>query len=477
MPQIKLARRLTLVSVIFSLLLGKTYSQPATRFFSEHQYTRVIETLLGARRDFSGINDQDLFWLGGAYMKRGFFLRELAALQDRLGRDYYFYRDTSKAVQPIPWTPYFLGRHLFEQGQFEPALRYFQRVARTANLPNHYSDRGRIWAGACQYLIAQKTEANNSWAAVATSDDHGRASELAYARWRAGARSEEKLSVAPASNKNAADGRYQLWFAARRGQIPDLLKLQETLLANLTADAEYPLEGNYALRFYDPAGVHIAAYANFVAAMEAFSRVQPTYKNADRAVYFSGVCAVQSGEYERARLYLQKTGAPQRDIYLGVLDYMSGQRDRAEQQWRRLLTANPGFEPEWAEAVSRFAEKQAEILTLYKKKTKKDKTDYNMETIWRWGRTLVQSRQYEEAFKLMDEFYPRRFHNQVSQIEPAYLITFAHVKYSLGRRYVSDILGHIECLVAPYPITLVALEMAQVLLAPENPAGKKRSGK
>ena len=127
--------------------------------------------------------------------------------------------------------------------------------------------------------------------------------------------------------------------------------------------------------------------------------------------------------------------------------------------------------------ASRFTQKQAEILTLYKKKTETEKTNYNMDAIWRWGRALMQSRQYEAAFKLMDEFYPRRFHNQVSQIEPAYLVAFAHAKYGLGRRYVSDILGHIECLTGPYPITLAALDMAQVLLAPENIAGKKRSGK
>jgi hypothetical protein len=433
------------------------HAQDAKNFFDEHQYTQAIQALLGKSADLSGLSDLELYLLGGAHMRRGYFLRDLAALQVRLGRDYYFERDTSKAAKPLAWTPYFLGRYLFESDRYDQALRALQRAGRNNTLPKDYVGRSQIWIGACQYRLGKTTEAANSWGNVAAAFS----GELAYARWRLGQKSEAKCGA----TNNMPDLRCQLWSASRVGtQLMNLNKLQTALLNSASADVEQKIGADYVQKFFDPATAQILAYADFIAAIAAFSLVKAE-KGVDQANFFAGVCAFEAGEYERASVFLQKTKMAQRDIYLGALDYLNGKRNEAEQKWRPFQNSTASNELEWAEVASRFTQKPDAILALYQKhqQAAADK----MELALRLGRSLMQINRDAEAVETMQQAYPEQYRDRLRYIEPAYLIALAHAKYNLNARYYAqEILGHINGVREAYPIALAAYDIAQGFFTP-----------
>ena len=447
---------------VFLCVAGVVSAQEAKSFFDEHQYTRAIQALLGKSADLSGLSDVELYLLGGAHMRRGYFLRDLAALQALAGRDYYFGRDTSKAAKPLAWTPYFLGRYLFELGQYEQALRALQRAGRNTALSKEYIGRSQIWIGACQHRLGKATEAANSWKNAGAT----LAGELAYARARLGQKSEANCGAAsgvPAS-------RCRLWSVARPGvALAELNKLQAALLNAAAADVEQRIDADYTQKFYDPATPLVLAHADFIAASEAFSRVKDP-KGLDQANYFAGVCAFEAGEYERARAFLQKTGMAQRDIYLGGLDYLNNQREAAEQKWRPLQNANVQTALEWAEVASRFSKKPEAIMEVYQKyqTTASDKMDLAL----RLGRALLQIGRYDEAVELLETAYPALYRDKLRHIEPAYLITLACAKYRLkARYYAQEILGHINGVCEAYPAARTVYDLAQGVFTPTQIRG------
>jgi hypothetical protein len=454
---------------IFAFTANRVSAQQAKTFFDEHQYSKAIQTLLDKSADLSGLSDLELYLLGGAYMRRGHFLRDLAALQVRAGRDFYFERDTSKAARPLTWTPYFLGRYLFEQGQYEAALRTLQRAAKSnSGLSNEYVNRSRIWIGACQQRLGRPAEANETWKGIAAANNFSVAGELAYARWRIGQKSEEKCG----DGNNAADLRCGLWSAARQNRWADSNKLQTALLNGANPDVQQKITADYIQSFYDPATAQILAYADFIAAITAFNRVKDP-KGVDQANLFAGICAFEAGEYERSRLFLQKTTLAQRDIYLGAIDYLNGQRNEAEQKWRPLQNSNAQTELEWAEVASRFVKQPDAIDTLYQKH--KEAAQDKMDLALRLGRSLMQINRHEEAVELMQTAYPEQYRDKLRYIEPAYLITLALAKYNQNARYYSqEILGHLNGVREAYPIALAAYDLAQSVFTPKRWQGVGR---
>lgn len=441
---------------------GAASAQEAKTFFDEHQYSKAIQALLAKSADLSGLSNGEMVQLGGAYMRRGYMLRDLAALQIRVGRDYYFDRDTSKAAKRFALTPYFLGRYLYESGEYAPALKALQRAGR--GLTGADAERCQIWIGACQQQSGKTAEANAAWSKVSA----GLAGELAYARAAAGLKSEGKCG----SGSSLADLRCRLWAAAQQNiSLPELNKLQTALLNSTAADAEQKFEQNYIQKFYDPATPQILAHADFAAAAEVFSRYKAA-KGREPANYYAGVSAYEAGDDTRARTFLQQTNLPQKDIYLGAIAFRSGQRAEAGQKWQAFPGANEAIALEWAEVTSRLVKNAEPILALHQKHL--NAASAKMELALPLGRALAQVQRYEEALEVMQAAYPESRKDQMRYIEPAFLLTLAQVKYDLwARQYFIEILGHIACLREAYPVTLGVLDIAQGIFTPRIKEGKK----
>ena len=122
-------KRLSLLIVCLATWAAQDLAaQPsrATALIGEHRYTEAIDLLRQDAASFDDLSQDALYVLGYAHLQRARMLDDLAQIHAALGAAYYRDRLTSDGAVASAWNPYFLGRHLFEQGALDEALRYFE---------------------------------------------------------------------------------------------------------------------------------------------------------------------------------------------------------------------------------------------------------------------------------------------------------------------------------------------------------------
>lgn len=363
----RIAKTITWLLLAQIALLDIVYPKSASQYYKANLYTKAIRAILNKSPDTSNLNAADLRMLGLAYMTRGYLLKDILALQIDIGRDYYSERDTSRVATSSPYTPYFLGRYLFEKGKYKLALKYFNKCLRLRKLSAAYKNRARIWAGACHFRLGNKQRAKTQWAAVPTKNNALLKAELLYARWLL--KENVTINVKLSGEKSEQHNRWKLWKAAHDGIIAELPALQRDLIDSPAPDVTYKVDKKFSLRFYDPASIHILAYADFIAAMHAFNGIKNPGWQA-QIHQMAGICAFEAGEYARARRFLKqsKKAGNLNNIYLGALDYISGNRNQAEAKWRKVINSKKDKTIlTWAMKVSRFRAKKENVMDVCSK--------------------------------------------------------------------------------------------------------------
>jgi len=449
------------------------YAQSARELMRANRYTEAVRALLDGLAEPSSLSDDDQVLLGLTYMKRAYFLRSLAKLQVDVGLAYYLGRDTSQSVVKTSLNTYFVGRYLLAQsrGSVGQALARFRQVMERSDLSADYRQRARIWAGACEHLQGREAEAEVLWAAV--QSESSLAAELAYARWWSGASAAGASQGASGDERTVSALRCGLWMALDKGPMEMLGSLQDALLDSLPADVVYRVDSDFFLRYYDPDTIGLQARADFILAADAFSHVEAAHL-VDRARLYEGICALEGGKLQGARRAFEQSTQKKKEIYLGVLEFLEGRREQGEHIWKQALSGEEINELEWAGAVSRFPEKEDQIVALYEKYGKKSSA--NMSSALLLGRALLEIGYDREAFRVLDAAYPKLHPNELDKISPEYLTVLAHVKYRLGRRHYADVMAHLNALVGVYPVVLGPLDIAQGYMAPSQATGKKRTG-
>ncbi len=453
------------------LLTAPALAQQAEQLVRRHRYTEAIEALTGARASLDGLVDRDLSVLGVAHLQRAYFLRDLAALQVDVGQAYYHMRLTSDDVTPTPWTAYFLGRYLFEQGQTDRALSHFEASFDAARLPDEYRRRARLWAAACYARQGRTRQADATWAALSVEGNAALAGERAYARWTVG--QDEVPACGEDRSTSAAALRCRLWAGIQGNDATALRPLQQRLLSEDLPDQKTEMEDDFVLRFYDPATLDMLAAADFVAAMEAFRRFRGERGRRD-AMLYAGISAYEAGDYALARSFLNETDHALRAVYLGALDYLAGDRDTAAQQWAQARAGERLVEIEWASVASRFATEYDGVRAVAAKH--RETAGQNRRAARMLGRALLEIGQPVEALRLLETAYPTPYHNALDRIEPGYMATLSRAQFASGRRYYPAVRSHLASLVDAYPVVAGVLYLVQAYTAPERTTGKKRTG-
>lgn len=439
--------------------------QRAERLVRAHQYSDAIRSL--RRGGTGGLSEQEWGVLGVAHLRRGYLLRDLAAFQSQLGALYYHKRATSRDVTRSPWTSYFLGRYLVEQAECKEARGAFQKALKEPTLAGSYHERARIWTAVCDALEGKEAAAKSSWDAVTVGEDAVVAGELAYARWSA----TGEMPVVRCGSRGGATtaaSRCRLLFGIQSVRIDELYALQQRLLRSGAPDQEQLIGGNYTLRFYDPATLDLLARADFVAAMDAFSRV-----SGPQPKFFAGVSAYEAGLKVRARGFLRASGQPLAPVYLGALDYLSGNTETAERQWQHARQGEAEAEALWARVASRFPALRDQVRSAAKGLRRN--AAGNPGLAHELGRALLAAGDAGTALAVMESAYPTEYNNQLDRIEPGYVATLAHARFMAGRAYYPAVRAHLAALATAYPISLGVLDLAQSYTAPELTTGKKRT--
>ena len=450
-----------LLLVILVTWPGMVFAQQAVQQVRQHRYTDAIETLAESP-------DADASILGVAHLRRAYFLRDLAELHVYVGQHYYQERLTSEEAESS-WTTYFLGRHLFAQGQTRQALKHFEAAMETPQLPASYRQRARLWAAACYARLGDQKRADALWQAEALRGDLQ--GERAYAQWQTGVPFTSACSTGPASS--AAALRCRLWETLRMPDAAARSPLHHRLLNEFPSDQETEIDDDFVLRFYDPATLNILAQADFVAAMEAFER----YKGSEdrrSVLLYAGISAYEAGYPDKARTFLQQTDHALRTVYLGALDYEAGDTKNAEQHWAQARAAAPAIALEWASVAADYDHEHEHIEAVAATHSAFAATNQQAGRLL--GRVFLKLDQPAEALHVLLASYPALYNNELDRIEPGYLITLSRAKFASGRGYYPAVRSHLASLINAYPIVESVLYLVQAYTAPERTMGKKRTG-
>ena len=451
------------------LITTPALAQEAEQLVRRHRYTEAIEAVRGARATLDGLTDRDLSVLGVAHLQRAYFLRDLAALQVDVGQAYYHLRLTSDDVAPTPWTAYFLGRYLFAQERTDEALGHFEASFDAARLPDEYRRRARLWAAACHARLGRTRQADAAWDALSIDGNATLAGERAYARWRAGQDETPVCGERRAASAGAL--RCRLWAAIRGHDGAALRPSQQRLLTEDLPDQKTEIGDDFVLRFYDPATLGMLAMADFVAAMDAFSRVG-SGQGRREALLYAGISAYEAGFYTQARFFLNETDHPLRAVYLGALDYLTGDRDAAARHWTQARSGDRPVAIEWASVASRFETEHDNVRSV----VAKHRDDAGQRSARMLGRALLEIGQPADALRLLEAVYPARYHNALDRIEPGYMATLNRAQFASGRRYYPALRSHLASLIDAYPVVAGVLYLVQAYTLPERTTGKKRTG-
>ena len=451
------------------LFAAPALAQKAEQLVRGHRYTEAIETVRGSRASLDGLADRDLSVLGIAHLQRAYFLRDLAALQIDVGQAYYAMRLTSEDVAPTPWTTYFLGRYLYDQGLTEQALAHFEASIDAAPLPDEYRRRARLWAAACHARRGRIRQADAAWNALSVEGNATLAGERAYAQWTTGQAETPVCGQRRATSAGAL--RCRLWAGIQNNDITAFRPVQQRLLTEDLPDRKTEIGDDFALRFYDPATLRMLATADFVAAIEAFSHVGGE-RGRREALLYAGISAYEAGLYAQARSFLDATDHPLRAVYLGALDYLDGDRDAAAQQWTQARSGERLVEIEWASVASRFETEHDAVRAV----VVKHQEGTGQRAARLLGRALLEIGQPAEALRLLEAAYPAQYHNELDRIEPGYMATLNRAQFASGRRYYPALRSHLAILIDAYPVAARVLYLVQAYTLPERTTGKKRTG-
>ncbi|MFQ5571723.1 MAG: hypothetical protein ACE5G0_18740 [Rhodothermales bacterium] len=452
-------------------IAGPVQARQAEQLLRRHRYTEAILSVKGTQKSLDERDDRALSVLGVAHLQRAYFLRDLAALQVAIGEKYYSLRLTSDEVTPTPWTAYFLGRYLFEQGLPEHALPHFEASFDAPHFPLEYRRRARLWAAACLTLQGRIPQATALWDAVSVDGNAALAGERAIARWKTGV--EETPRCNTGTEPSVAAYRCRLWAALQARNIAALSPLQDDLIRRAAPDREVVVHDDFVLQFYDPATLELLVLADFAAAMDVFRRIEGT-SGRQEALLYAGISAYEAGYYTEAHAFLEQTSHPLRVVYLGALRYQEGKRAAARALWTEARSGDPTMLIEWAFVASRFEDEHDAIRQAAgTHATAKQQTQ---RTARKLGRALLNVGQIHEALHLLEAVYPIHDHNRVDTVEPGYMTTLTQAKFLTGRPYYPAVRSHLVSLVDVFPVAEGVLYLAQAYTAPERTTGKKRTG-
>jgi tetratricopeptide (TPR) repeat protein len=434
-------------------------AQSPEALLDAHRYTEAIAQL----RDGASPGAA----LGEVHLRRGYALRDLARLQAALGTAYYTKRDTSAVARSGSTTAYYAARHRVVTSATggEDVLR---RLVQSGALPAVLQARAHVWIGWAQYRDGDEAAAQERWSRASGTSTPAVAADLALAHWRAG-KPLPTLDCG-ADGSGIAALRCRLWAAIRAEDWGRAAALQEDLIqlerpAERTKTFRTRNGSRYDVRFYDPGTLWALAVADFRAAAAAYERAGQKHLQA-------GLAALEGREYDVARSALEAAGStPYRPIYRAVLGEETGTPSSAGALWEKeRQNSNAQVRGVWAQEASPYDAYRKAVRSYCKDQDAPD----NMRLALRLGRAALNVGLSETAYRLMRDPYPVNQNNELREIDPAYLATFAHVKFRVGPQFEPEILRHINALKTAYTIASIAYDLAQGYYVPERTDGVSR---
>ena len=450
--------------MLAGIVLGaqSTEAQSTEALLEAHRYTKAIAQLR------SGPSSAAL--LGEAHLRRGYALRDLARLQAALGAAYYTNRDTSAAARSGASTAYHAARYRVETSAAgrEDALR---RLVQSGTLSAPMQARAQVWIGWSQHKDGDSAAAQGLWSRASGTSDPAVAADLALAHWRAG----EPLPALDcgADRDGVAVQRCRLWAAIRAEDWGRAVSLQKELIqkgrpAERTKTFRTGDGSSYDVRFYDPGTLRALAAADFRAAAAAYRKGDQEQSN-----LLAGLAALEGRAYETARSALEAAGGtPYRPIYRAVLGEETGMPSSTGALWEkgRQSSSNTQVQAVWVQEASSYDSYRQAVRSY----CKDQEAPENMRVALRLGRAALQVGLPETAHRLLGSAYPVNQSNDLREIDPAYLATFARAKFRVGPRFESEILRHVNALQTAYPIASIAYDLAQGYYVPERTEGLAR---
>lgn len=459
-------------SVIFCILIlvagaPGVVGQSTEDLLDDHRYSEAIEKLREG-----GTSGPAASALGQAHLRRGYALRDLARLQAEVGAAYYTKRDTSAAARSGALTTYYATRYRLASSAEKADASALRRVSRMKDLPSPFPSRAQVWVGLAQHRKENGTAARETWSRASSASNPSVAADRALAHWRAG-EPLPALDCEAAGGENVAALRCRLWAAVRAEDWTQVAVLQMKLI-----DAEHPAdetrtfrtEGGdpYEVSFYDPGTLWALAVADFRAAAAAYRTATE-----GRASLLAGLAALEGRDYDAARVSLEAAGQnAYRSVYRAVLGAETGSPSPVEALWAEGGDHRSArVRAVWAQEASTYAPQQEAVRTYCENQNPPKE---NMQLALRLGRGALNVGQPETATRLLQRSYPVSRSNDVREIDPAYLATFAWAKFAVGPRYESDVLRHLNALSGEYPIAAAAYDLAQGFYVPERTEGRVR---
>jgi hypothetical protein len=400
-------------------------------------------------------------------MWRGYAFQDLARFHRHLGAAYYTGRRESENARPTPWTDYYAARYqaaVDSVSDPSPLLA----VLRSNSLSAGYSRRLRVWIAREQFQAGNTSAARETWAALADIRDPAVSADLALAQWQAG----EDLSdlQCPSETNSVAGLRCILWESLRAENWSRVREIQRELINRTRPTDEIQRFEDFSVRFYDPGVLQVLALADFRAAAAAYRQVSGSQKR--NASILAVVSAVEGRDFEAARELLNAAPPhPLRSLYRAVWAQETGGTSTSGFTSARQHQ-NRGIRAAWAESAAPYTTRQ-EAVRAYCNHLAESPPE-NMDQALRLGRAALTLGDVNVAYRLLQAAYPITQHNNLRVIDPAYLATFAHVKFHAGRRFSSQILSHLEVLQSEYPVASIVYDLAQGYFIPERRDGNVR---
>ncbi|MCK5145828.1 hypothetical protein KAR48_03680 [bacterium] len=441
-------------------------NRQAQKHLYENRYHAAVQVLIPDNKILE-IGDENLILLGQAFLLRGELYRDLAALQNQIGMDYFWNRDTRDAAVKTTYDAYFFGRYLFQQGMFNKAAQQLNKAASRSK--TILKQKAAIWRAAAQFKDGNIKAAKLIFSKTYTNAELELEKQLAM--WVTG--QPFQGTSTSLAGVGIQQKRLALWVAAKGEDSKRMLAISNQIIDNLTPDYKKKVNGQLTLQFYDPSTLEILSYANYMLAAVSFQAIK-NVQYLDNAFYYAGQAYYEAGEWEKAGRQFDKmrSATPLSRIYKGGLAWRKGDHNSTEANWLSIqASSNAHILSLYCHVLSIIPGYKKEVLYCGKKI--KSSFDGNMDLVQTVAASFLNVDERHKAFELLQAHYPILKHNKTAYIKPHYLIRFSLIKYQIGRQYYSQILGHLSAVKETIPEIQPMLNMARAFMAPDNPNAAK----
>ncbi|MDH5546923.1 MAG: hypothetical protein OEZ43_15120 [Gammaproteobacteria bacterium] len=416
----------------------------AMKAFEGKEYNRAISILSPALPNLSG-EDKDLanLSLGIVMLKNGELHREFFRSSIDGNIEYLSGLHAAKSKRKSTLAPLYLGEAYLHKGDYRNSIKYFSSGLKTKSLTSEQRDVAESLLGLAFYKSGNKAKANSTWESVKGKSSVVDTTLLA-AKHRAGLKVtydvnslhqrfvKEDSASTPVSSRHISN---LVYLFTEAGDYDKALNVLESSQVDSPSDREISKDDKQ-ISFYDIAILDNISKLMKSASVKHLELASSSPKLGSTANFYLMDSGVIFGDAQRitqasntlASMQLPKSLAKYTPVKVKAGDYMGGQKTKATDAWKQIISQNSSDPAMLAEVLSMCVYTEADCKSALDSARSVSATGQGRKYTGinaAIGRYLLKHNNAKQALEYLELARDKSNKNKISANDPMLLVDLA----------------------------------------------------